>query len=118
MKSLSFRIAWRFLKSSKGQTILILLGITIGVSVQIFIGSLIDGLQNSLVDSTIGRSAHISVIPADREKDFPENERLVAALRNDDRVSKLAESFSDSAFLVNEDETWPLLVRSEERRVG
>ena len=42
---LSFNIAWRFLKSSKGQTFLIALGIAIGVSVQIFIGSLIQGLQ-------------------------------------------------------------------------
>lgn len=51
---LAFQIATRFLKSSKGQTILIALGIAIGVSVQIFIGSLIQGLQKSLVDTTIG----------------------------------------------------------------
>ncbi len=42
---LAFRIALRFLFSSKGQTVLITLGIAIGISVQIFIGSLISGLQ-------------------------------------------------------------------------
>ncbi len=47
---LPFKIAIRFLKFSKGQTILITLGIAIGVSVQLFIGLLINGLQTSLVD--------------------------------------------------------------------
>lgn len=59
---LAFSIAARFLRSNKGQTILILIGIAIGVSVQIFIGSLIDGLQVSLIDKTIGSSSHITKI--------------------------------------------------------
>ncbi|HQN23051.1 MAG TPA: ABC transporter permease, partial [Thermotogota bacterium] len=63
---LPLKIAWRFLVSSKGQTILILLGIAIGVSVQVFIGLLIQSLQISLVDRTIGSSSHIT-IQADRE---------------------------------------------------
>ena len=57
---LPFKIALRFLKSSKGQTVLIALGIAIGVSVQIFIGSLIQGLQKSLVDTTIGNQPQVS----------------------------------------------------------
>ena len=55
------KIAWRFLKSGKGQTLLILAGIAIGISVQVFIGLLIQGLQNTLVDSTIGNSSQITV---------------------------------------------------------
>lgn len=58
---LAFDIALRFLKSSKGQTALIVLGIAIGVSVQIFIGSLITGLQKSLVDKTVGSAPQITV---------------------------------------------------------
>lgn len=54
-------VAWRFLKSGKGQTLLILAGIIIGISVQVFIGLLIEGLQTSLVDSTIGNSSQITV---------------------------------------------------------
>ena len=38
---IGFKIARRFLKSNLGQTFLIILGIGIGVSVQVFIGSLI-----------------------------------------------------------------------------
>ena len=58
---LAFKIASRFLLASRGQTILIIVGIVIGVSVQVFIGSLIDGLQRSLVDTTIGSSAQITI---------------------------------------------------------
>ncbi|HRY78194.1 MAG TPA: ABC transporter permease, partial [Candidatus Izemoplasmatales bacterium] len=58
---LSLKIALRFLKSSLGQTVLIILGIAIGVSVQVFIGSLISGLQKSLVDKTIGSSSQVTI---------------------------------------------------------
>ncbi|MDD4327059.1 MAG: ABC transporter permease, partial [Eubacteriales bacterium] len=58
---LGFGIAVRFLFSNKGQTGMIILGIAIGVSVQIFIGSLIQGLQKSLVEKTIGTSSHITI---------------------------------------------------------
>lgn len=47
------------------QTWFIILGIAIGVSVQVFIGSLISGLQKSLVDKTIGNSSQITItVPA------------------------------------------------------
>ncbi|PKL01530.1 MAG: ABC transporter permease [Tenericutes bacterium HGW-Tenericutes-1] len=58
---LAFSIAVRFLKSGKIQTWFIILGIAIGVSVQVFIGSLISGLQKSLVDKTIGNSSQITI---------------------------------------------------------
>ncbi len=62
---LAFQIAWRFLSSAKRQTFIIILGISVGVSVQVFIGSLITGLQESLVDTTIGSASHITVIKED-----------------------------------------------------
>lgn len=65
---LSFDIALRFLKSGKGQTLLIALGISVGVAVQIFIGSLIQGLQISLVDTTIGSSSHITITADNEDK--------------------------------------------------
>ncbi|MFA6801765.1 MAG: FtsX-like permease family protein [Acholeplasmataceae bacterium] len=58
---LALKIAWRFLMSAKKQTLLIILGIGVGVSVQVFIGALITGLQDSLVDKTIGSSSQITV---------------------------------------------------------
>ncbi|WP_027340353.1 ABC transporter permease [Halonatronum saccharophilum] len=65
-----FKVAVRFLKSGKTQTLLILLGITIGVMVQVFLGSLIQGLQKSLVNQTVGNAPHITIIPQEKG---PEN---------------------------------------------
>ena len=62
---LALHIAWRFLSSAKRQTLIIVLGIAVGVSVQVFIGSLISGLQKSLVDTTIGSSSHITLSKED-----------------------------------------------------
>ncbi|MDX9691197.1 MAG: FtsX-like permease family protein [Acholeplasmataceae bacterium] len=62
---LALQIAWRFLSSAKRQTFIIVLGIAVGVSVQVFIGSLISGLQKSLVDTTIGSSSHITILKDD-----------------------------------------------------
>lgn len=74
---LAFDIALRFLKSGKNQTILIALGISVGVAVQIFIGSLIQGLQISLVDKTIGSTSHITVSSANDSKVIRDWERIV-----------------------------------------
>jgi lipoprotein-releasing system permease protein len=62
---LAFQIAKRFLLASKKQTLVIILGIAVGVSVQVFIGALISGLQKSLVDTTIGSQSQITVIVED-----------------------------------------------------
>lgn len=55
------KIAFRFMKKGGGQTILIIAGIAVGVAIQIFIGLLIQGLQESLVNQTIGDSSHVSI---------------------------------------------------------
>ena len=56
-----WKIVLRFLKDGKAQTLFILLGISVGVAVQIFLSSLIGGLQESLVDTTIGNRSHITI---------------------------------------------------------
>ncbi|MDW8802197.1 ABC transporter permease [Clostridium sp. A1-XYC3] len=59
----SFKIATRFIRSSKVQTFIIILGIAIGVSVQVFIGLLSQGLEKSLLDKVTGSLVHITVNP-------------------------------------------------------
>jgi len=54
------QVAIRFLKEGKTQTLFILAGIAIGVSVQVFLSSLITGLQQDLVNKTVGSSSHIT----------------------------------------------------------
>jgi lipoprotein-releasing system permease protein len=54
--NLSLKLALRFLKSNKGQTVLIISGIAVAVAIQLFIGLLIKGLQISLVQKTTGNT--------------------------------------------------------------
>ncbi len=60
-------IARRFLRSSRGQTTLIIAGIGVGIATVIFVGSLITSLQADLVDSTVGSSPHITLLPEEGE---------------------------------------------------
>lgn len=108
---LAFKIATQFLKNNKGQTILILLGITIGISVQIFIGSLIDGLQLSLVDKTIGSSSHITISPSGKENYFEDKDDVVSLIRSDERFTQVSTSLDAAGFLLYEEETYSLLTR-------
>ena len=62
---LSFKIAARFLKSSPGQSLLIMAGIAVGIATQIFVGSLITSLQADLLDAAVGSSPHITLRSAD-----------------------------------------------------
>ena len=61
---LAFKIAVRFLAHGRTQTILIVIGIAIAISIQVFVGLLIDSLQRTLVDRTIGNSPHITISSA------------------------------------------------------
>lgn len=67
---LASSIAWRFIRKSKTQSILIVTGIAVGISVLIFIGSLINGLQVSLVDNAIGRIPQITLKSALESEPF------------------------------------------------
>jgi len=60
-----FMIARRFLIKGRIQTLVILIGIAFGVSVQFFLLALIGGLQDDLIERTVGASPHIIVLPAD-----------------------------------------------------
>lgn len=57
----SMKIAFRFLTKGKLQSFMIILGIAIGVSVQIFIGLLSKGLEGSLLSKVAGSATHIAI---------------------------------------------------------
>lgn len=87
------KAAWRFLMSGKIQTLLILLGITIGVMVQVFLGFLIQGLQQDLINQTVGSSPHLFILAEDsgpralREgEDY--NSRVITFSGEDDGINR------------------------------
>ena len=109
---LSLQIALRFLRSGKGQTLLIVLGISIGVAVQLFIGSLIQGLQINLIDTTIGSSSQITIKPTNDEKIIKNWERAIyeAELFRPE-VNKISVAASGPGTLDYEVDTAPILIR-------
>ncbi len=112
---LAFSIGMRFLKKSKGQTLLIIIGIVIGVAVQVFVGSLIDGLQFSLVDGTIGSQPHITIIDEEASETFTEADDLIEELKEDERLTAVSKSFSRNGFILqDEDETSAVFLRGFE----
>src|SRR5699024_10654134 len=111
---LAFSIATRFLKSSMGQTILIVTGITIGVAVQIFIGSLIDGLRVSLVDRTIGSSSKITIVSDTNETYFDMNDELITDIQKDDRLTAVSHSFNAPGFVLEDEDSFSVLMRGFE----
>lgn len=110
--SFPFKVAVRFLKSNKGQTILIILGIAIGVSVQVFIGTLIEGLQKSLIDKTISSSPQISVISRKDDKTIDDWEKkIIKTQGSDSRIKNVSPAMDFSAFIKEGNKTYPVLVR-------
>jgi len=59
---LGLTLAWRFLRDGRTQTLLTIAGATVGVAAFVFISALIVGLQDNLVDRTLGSQAHLTVL--------------------------------------------------------
>jgi len=108
---LPFQIAKRFLSSAKGQTIFIILGIAIGVSVQVFIGSLISGLQKSLVDKTIGSASQITIKSSDSANFLYDYEEMIADIEETDGLDIITASVNVNGALSDGTQSEPTLLR-------
>jgi lipoprotein-releasing system permease protein len=56
-------LALKFLREYRAQTALTVGAVAVGVAVMVFLSALIDGLQTSLIDRTLGTQAHVVVRP-------------------------------------------------------
>ena len=77
-------IATKFLREGRTQSTLILIGIGVGVAVIVFITALITGLQDNIIERTLGTQAHIKLSAPD------EINRILPA--TDDSVQLVLES--------------------------
>ena len=109
------KIAWRFLTHAKGQSILIAVGIAVGVSVQVFIGSLISGLQVELVDTAIGRNTQVTVSALKRGETVEDYQAVVDQIvetRSD--VEDVSPVVDASGFLRNSQrDDFPIQLRDD-----
>ena len=111
---LGWKIAKRFLRSNIGQTLLIVVGIGIGVSVQIFIGILIQGLQSSLINKTIGNSSQVTIQAKENLQPIPSDEvaDIMALLKKDSRFEEAGTVWDYTTIVKEENTSYPVLVRS------
>ena len=87
---LQTNVALKFLRQNLTQTALILVGIAVGVSVIVFITTLINGLQANIIDRTLGTQAHIRVEPPDeRNLIAPLPEKTHRLVFEDPRAQRL-----------------------------
>jgi lipoprotein-releasing system permease protein len=103
-----WNMAMKFLREGGAQTLLIVIGIAVGTSVIVFITALITGLQDNLIERTLGTQAHVKVRPPEEiNRVVPLPGDPVRLLLEDRRAQRLRS-------ILN----WPEVVASLEQLPG
>jgi len=108
---LSLHIAARFLKKSPIQSLLIVAGISVGIAVQIFVGSLIASLQSYLIDQTLGSSPHITIAVSKEGKSIQYDNKLQKILKKDKRITAILPQRTLSILYRKGSESAPLSLK-------
>jgi lipoprotein-releasing system permease protein len=108
---LPLKLAVRFLKSGRGQTILIIIGIGIAIAAQIFIGLLITSLQKTLVDRTVGHQPQITITSENGNISPEERQNIEKNAGENPQVKTISVSVSGNAFIQKGSKTAPVLLR-------
>ncbi|WP_411687924.1 ABC transporter permease [Acinetobacter indicus] len=83
-------IAISFLREGRAQSIMITIGVAVGVAVIVFITALIQGLQANIVERTLGTQAHIRLLLPDEVNHIvPAPTGTVQLLQEDKRAQRL-----------------------------
>ncbi|MGA7297883.1 MAG: FtsX-like permease family protein [Rhodanobacteraceae bacterium] len=83
-------LAIRFLREGRIQSVLILVGIAVGVAVIVFLTALITGLQYNIIDRTLGTQAHIRVQSPDQiNRILPTAKGVVQLILESPRAQRL-----------------------------
>ena len=127
----SLRVALRFLIEGKNQSLFIIIGIAVGVSVIIFIGAIITSLQSNLIEQTLGNSAHIIISESNdvfrdirqnsrfgliesqqiKTTDFQEWRPVLNSLDNSGKFTAISPVLDGNGFLVKGGEDASILLR-------
>lgn len=106
-----FNLAVRFLKAGRGQTILIIVGIGIAVAAQIFVGLLINSLQLTLVDRTVGNQPQITITSGTDDIEIDDWQSAVKIVREKEGVETVSVSAGGNGFISKGTKTSPILFR-------
>ena len=97
----TFKVALRFLTSKRSQTFLIILGIAIGISVNVFLGSLLTNLQQSLIDTTVGDSPHITITNSTKDGQISDYSKIEQTVKSFQGIKSVVSSLDERAFIMN-----------------
>lgn len=107
---LPLKIAWRFLLDKKLQTVLVIFGIAIGVSVQTFIGLVSQGLEKTLVNKILAYSPHLTVYS--KSGGFSDWQKEADRIRsNFPEIEAVSPNVNSQAWIRLGKMTIPILVR-------
>jgi len=127
-----WKVAVRFLKEGKGQTLFILLGITVGVGVMVFLNTLITGLQENMINTAVGDSPHVwisgdedfnNLKTSDESSNYIRGnfteknttlgnwEALEEILMEREDISAVSPVVEGNGFVIKSGQTTPILVR-------
>lgn len=102
-------VALRYLRDGKGQTVLILAAISVGIAVVVFLSALIGGLQVSLIGKTLGSQPHVTLrLPREAPRALAQPTRQLAIARNVQVAAQRLRSIDQ----------WPTIVARVERAPG
>ena len=102
-------IAISFLREGRVQSLMITLGVAIGVAVIVFITALIQGLQLNLIDSTLGSQAHIRLISPDEVNIVAQPEAGTVQLVQEDKRPQRLRSINNWQQITETLDEMPLL---------
>jgi lipoprotein-releasing system permease protein len=105
---LPFRIAFRFLRTSPGQSILIIFGIGVGIGVVIFVQSILVSLQVNTLDTVIGASSHITLKAIKNGDPITYNQAIKDVVTKDPRIRTVVPVDVVSALYTSGSESAPL----------
>jgi len=88
-----------------------MVGLAVGVAVQIFVGMLLQNLQAGLVDTVVGTSSHVTVLPGEDQVFISEWEAVVQEMERVEGVQTVSPTADSSALLTVGEETRSILVR-------
>jgi lipoprotein-releasing system permease protein len=107
--SFSWFVALRYLLKGRTQTLLVLAAVTAGVSVVVFLSSLMSSLNVSLIEKTTGSQPHVTVKVADE---------ITRSLVLASESKAIARSVQKAPQRLRSIDQWPALMRSLEHVRG
>lgn len=107
----ALRVAMRFLSSNKGQTALIVMGLAIGIAIQLFVGLLLQNLGAGFIATVTQNSPHVTVLPEGNATQLENWQDMVAKVEGIGGITAVSAAADSPALLAKGTMSSSILVR-------